>query len=179
MKKPYTFIVLFLLLLASLDASAILMPIVGPNNDQLEKHPRKLKLKEKAAVWMLHRKMKKQIRKYRKQNRLSTDTTNCGQILLKTGDRMDVKILKISEESVRFKRCGEENGAELVLSKDDIYEILLPGDVVVFKNTGKTHSSHKSGGADAGRVVLIILGVLGGISLLGLLALLALFATLG
>jgi len=168
-------VVLFLFF--TFNVSAILVPKVS--SKQIVSGPtHRLSLKEKTALWILRRKVKKQLRKHKRWTRNSVDTTNCDQILLKTGDRLDVRIIKISENSVRFVRCEGETD-ELVLSKDDIHKIVLSDGVVVYKNLNKSSRKHKSNhDSDAGRIVLIILAIIGGIILLSLLIVAAAFAAL-
>jgi len=176
MKTLSSYFLILILVGFSLDASAIVVPKDRTKQVIVNPQPHKLSLKEKTALWILRRKVKKKLRKHIKWNRNAVDTTDCDRILLKTGDQLDVRIIKISEESVRFVRCGETS--ELVLSKDDISEVLLSDGIVVYKNLNKTSKKPKSNSSDAGRVVLIVLGILGGIILLWLLFVLALISSL-
>ena len=158
------------------NVSAILVSKVS-SKQTVSTQAHRLSLKEKTALWILRRKVKKQLRKLNRRTRNSADTTNCDQILLKTGDLLKVRVLKISEKSVRFVRCEGETD-ELVLSKDDIHEIVLSDGIVIYKNLNKSGNKHKSNnGSDVGRIVLIVLAILGGLTLLSLLFILALLSS--
>ncbi len=161
MKTFASSILILLIQLVAVDASAILTPNVkvAPILSTSSSMHHKRTLKEKAAWWILRRKIKKQLKKHK----ITSDTTKCDQILLKTGDRIDVNLIKISEQSVRFTRCHEDSDAALVLSKEDIQKIFLSDGIVVYKNTNKPPKKSKSSG-DAGKVILIVLGIiLGGL----------------
>ncbi len=149
------------------NASAIVVPNSSAKKVTVSPNSHKLSLKEKAALWILRKKVKKQLRKQKKLRKL-VDTTDCDQILLKTEQWLDVRIIKISDKDVRFVRCGDDT-TELVLSKDEIQEIRLSDGVSIYKNTDKKPNKTKS--ISAGKVVLIILGAILASLLLGFLLL--------
>ena len=177
MKTLVVGILFLLFMISASDASAILAPRLSPNNKLVHfEKTHKLKLKEKVALWSLRRKLKKKLRKAKKHSQVYVDSTSCDQILLRTGDKLAVRIIKISENDVRFVRCTGDTD-EIVLSKLDIFEIQLSDGVVIYKNKNKSKTKKKSNN-QVGKVVLIVLGVVIGSILLGFLFLLALVSGL-
>ncbi len=154
---------LFVILLSSFDASAVVA--VRVSSDQAEgakeislvtPKNRKLKFKEKAALWIFRRKLKKQLKKQTKTiQRSLSDTTECDQIQLATGDILDVKLITVSDTDVRFVRCGVEGAEELTLSKSDVKKITLSEGVTIYQNTG----AKKQNGNQAGKKYGVILGI--------------------
>lgn len=105
---------------------------------------RKLRLKDKAALWLIKRKLKKNVK--RTSFEYIQDTTGCTTILLKTGDSLKVKLLKTTKNEVIFKRCGHRK-SEISISKADIHQIVLSGGLVIFdsqKNTSKSPNNRTS-----------------------------------
>ncbi len=93
----------------------------------------KLKLKEKIALWVLKRKLKKwQKKNPRPKINPSIDTTYCATILLNTGEELKAKLLKVTDTSVKFVRCGTQK--VLTLSKSDIVSIMLYDQVALYQD---------------------------------------------
>jgi len=138
------FLVILIVTFQVTVSSAILTPV------QKGTKTHKLKFKEKAAIWLFKRKLKK-IKKNlnissQAFNYHNRDTTDCTTILLKTGDQLEVKLLKTTENDVIFRRCNKRE-SEITMSKSDIFQIILSDGLVVFdgkkhevksKNSGRT-----------------------------------------
>ncbi|HHB79329.1 MAG TPA: hypothetical protein ENK85_08865 [Saprospiraceae bacterium] len=103
--------------------------------------------RQKATIWFLKRKIKKYQKKHHKI--FAEDTTGCATILLKTGDKIKVKLIGTTGSEVRFFRCGEQTG-EVILSKSDIQQITLSGGEMIYDsainyaNNKKKKSKRKS-----------------------------------
>ncbi|MBL7812514.1 MAG: DUF4190 domain-containing protein [Bacteroidetes bacterium] len=51
------------------------------------------------------------------------DTNSCDFILLRTGEEIKCKIIKIKSKEVRFKKCASTNGPTYIIKKSDISQI--------------------------------------------------------
>jgi len=145
---------LFVLLVTSLPT--VSSAIVSPSHQIVKSH--KLKLKEKAAIWLLKRKLKKAKKHWNHALTVTNDTTDCATILLNTGDKIAVKLLKTTEDDVVFKRCGTRKSV-ITMSKSDIFQIVLSDGLVIFDSNRNPIKSHrtKSSKPNYGYAVLAVL----------------------
>jgi hypothetical protein len=77
------------------------------------------------------------------------DTLKCDKILLKNGEEIDVKVLEISPNEVKYKKCDNVDGPIVTTYKNDVFMVKYSnGSKEVFNNEtfGNTmKSEYKSG----------------------------------
>ena len=156
-------------LLVSYDANAIFAPRQEPMPKTSSiKQPRKLKLKERAALWMLKRKIKKLQKKQR--NAVLSDSIRCERIILKSGDTIEVKITKVSLMDVQFVRCGADDASVLMISKADIEKICLSDGAVIYQNTDANRRKTRQNNSLKVVLLVILVLVLAPIITIGIIA---------
>lgn len=150
---------------------------VTPIKQKVSTH--RLKFKEKAAYWLLKRKIKKA----RKRGKLplsfyqnARDTTDCSTIILNSGDLLTVQLLETTETDVTFKYCGKDK-QKITLSKSDIYQVVLSDGLVVFDSKKMTATSHGKKSTAPKYGVAILAGIVGvfGLLILGTFPIVAVF----
>ncbi|MFK8009398.1 MAG: hypothetical protein AB8H03_23760 [Saprospiraceae bacterium] len=79
------------------------------------------KRKKKFFARMAEKIMKRRVGKMIKKYRLSP--VECDQIVLNSGEELDVKIIKVGEERIRYKSCDFQNGPTRSIRIEDIFLI--------------------------------------------------------
>lgn len=79
------------------------------------------KKKKNFFARMTERIMKKRAGKMLKK--LKVNSTKCDRIITNDGKEIDVKIVKIGEERIRYKKCDFQNGPTHSIRKEDIFMI--------------------------------------------------------
>lgn len=79
------------------------------------------KKKKRFLTRMLEKIMKKRVGK--KIKKLGLNITECVRIVTTDGEEMEVLIVKIGEERIRYKNCDFQNGPTRSIRKEDIFMI--------------------------------------------------------
>ncbi len=160
MKHQYSitlFLVIFIFAYCSNPTQA-----VNPVNNKIEKtseihYPelpdhsgtsRKSELtwKEKLALKIIEKKIKKARKKWSKEGKFSTNITQedrCHTLILKTGEELKVLLYKVTETEVVYKPCGQPEGDEITIPIEEVVEIKTKYGQVIFKHPGYANLKSK------------------------------------
>jgi hypothetical protein len=129
---------------------------------------KKLTLKEKLGLYFL----RKEIRKNNKRNlrKVVSLDDECFTMYLKSGDILEVKLIQITPNEIKYQRCNKPGDPEIVIAKSDVFSIKdKSGDLIY---SSKNESWKKGYGARTGPTdnLALVSGILGIASLtIGLL----------
>ena len=84
-------------------------------------HSKKKKKKKKFFARMTEKIMKRRIGKMIKK--LNLDPSNCARIIKTDGEEIEVIIVKVGAERIRYKKCDFQNGPTRTIRKEDIFMI--------------------------------------------------------
>lgn len=93
---------------------------------------RKLTFSEKIAFKIFNKKIKKAARSKKKQSK--TRAVDCGKIVLKTGEIIEVDLIQISSTEVKYKRCNKPEDPEFVIDKKEIFSIQDAQGEILYTN---------------------------------------------
>ncbi len=93
---------------------------------------RKLTFSEKIAFKIFNKKIKKAARSKKKQSK--TSAVDCGKIVLKTGEILEVELIQISSTEVKYKRCNKPEDPEFVIDKKEIFSIQDAQGEILYTN---------------------------------------------
>ncbi|MFK7772230.1 MAG: hypothetical protein AB8F94_08820, partial [Saprospiraceae bacterium] len=79
------------------------------------------KKKKKFFTRMTEKIMKRRVRKMLKK--LNLASSDCARIVKKNGEEIEVLIIKIGEDRIRYKNCDFQNGPTRSIRKEDIFMI--------------------------------------------------------
>ena len=82
---------------------------------------KKKKKKKKFFTRMIEKIMKRRVGKRIKK--LKLDSSECVRIVTTVGEEMELLIVKVGEERIRYKRCDFQNGPTRSIRKEDIFMI--------------------------------------------------------
>ncbi|HHB78147.1 MAG TPA: hypothetical protein ENK85_02800 [Saprospiraceae bacterium] len=130
----------FIMLLISTDIFALraststkLAPVNRTEIPFYQKH--KPRFKEKVALWLFRKKIKKAMRKSKHLRQTAvfpTDTSKCATVSFKTGATLRIQLIEISDNAVQMAKCGTTD--TMSISKSDILQVTLSDGVVIYKN---------------------------------------------
>lgn len=82
---------------------------------------KKLSFREKIALQVLRKKSRKKFNSYMANNPSSSD--ECFTMYLKNGDVLEVKLLQITQNEIKYQRCNKPGDPEIIISKSDVFSI--------------------------------------------------------
>ncbi len=116
MKKIWLFIFLWTFI-SPQNMAATPVDFINPKTPT-EESVKPKKKKKKFFARMTERIMKKRVGKMMKKLRL--DFSDCARIIKSNGEKLDVVIVKIGRERIRYKKCDFQNGPTHTILKEDI-----------------------------------------------------------
>lgn len=102
----------------------------GLSNREIEKLTgRKLTLREKLGLNMLRRQSKANI---------TTPSDKCFTMYLKNGDVIEVKLIQIGTNEIKYQRCNKPDDPEIVIAKEDVFSIKDSNGDAIFSSKDET-----------------------------------------
>lgn len=104
--------------------------IAGFTNKEIEiLAGRKLTIREKLGLNML-----------RRQNKANVAGTGdkCFTMYLKNGDVLEVNLIQISTNEIKYKRCNKPDDPEIVISKEDVFSIKDGSGEAIYSSKNET-----------------------------------------
>ena len=176
MKKVLLLSFLLLLLFNQKNyAAPVAVMDVYPTSEKVEVQKKKKK-KKRFFNRLTKRILEKKIGKMVKKMGLYpvVDSTKCDVLLKSDGEEMNVRVIEVGVETIKFKKCEDENGSTFSLNKKAVFMIkYADGEKAVFKNIESTREGgmatqrvameegSSSGGFGIGLVLGVLLGLLG------------------
>jgi hypothetical protein len=96
--------------------------LAGLSNNEIEVLTgKRLTLREKAGLYFLRRKAGKGVSGNLQKPAGSED--KCFTMYLKNGDVLEVKLIQITPDEIKYKRCNKPDDPEIVIAKADVFSI--------------------------------------------------------
>ncbi len=89
------------------------------------------------------------------------NTDACAQIVLKNGDIVEATILEITLADIKYKKCANDKGTEINISKREVLSVLATDGEVIYRNTESDVKTVKDKSIDPFTIVSLITGILG------------------
>lgn len=120
---------------------------------------KKLTIKEKLGLYLF----RKEIKKSNKRNAkwVASFNDECFTIYLKNGDVLEVKLIQITPNEIKYQRCNKPGDPEIVIAKSDVFSIKdKSGDLIY---SSKNESWKKGYGTRTGPTdnLAMVSGILG------------------
>jgi hypothetical protein len=96
--------------------------LAGLNNSEIEMLTgKRLTLREKAGLYFLRRQAGKN-GSGKLQNPAGSED-KCFTMYLKNGDVLEVKLIQITPDEIKYKRCNKPDDPEIVIAKSDVFSL--------------------------------------------------------
>lgn len=135
---------IFILLFFAPKTFAAFVPASEPAKQQIEANPanmrdaslqlalmsnkdiealtgKKLTLKEKVGLYFFRRKVEIRNSSYFANNTYSNE--NCFTMYLKNGEVIEVKLIQITTNEIKYQRCNKPDDPEIVIAKKDVFSV--------------------------------------------------------
>lgn len=122
--------------------------LAAMSNKEIEKLTgKKLTFKEKAGLFLLRHQWKRKAEKPVVAQEHWED--KCFSMYLKNGEVVEVKIILIGTEEIKYKRCNKIDDPEMVISKEDVFSIKDSNGESIYSS--KDENWKRGGSASDGR----------------------------
>lgn len=107
------------------------------SNKDIEKAiGKKLSFREKIGIILLKRNIRKNYRSYLKNQQFLND--ECFTMYLKNGDVIEVKLLQISPNEIKYQRCNKPGDPEIIISKADVFSIKDKSGEIIYSSQNES-----------------------------------------
>lgn len=135
--------------------------IVNLSNQEIERLTgKKLRLTEKIGLYLLRKEAAKQEKRLIKAVRQNPE--DCFTMYLKNGDVLEVNVIQITPNEIKYRRCNKPGDPEIVISKNNVFNIKdKDGDTIFSSQTEswKKATGTRTGKTDSGALASGILGI--------------------
>jgi len=122
--------------------------LAAMSNKEIEKLTgKKLTFKEKAGLFLVRHQWK--IKSIKPVVKTKHWEDKCFSMYLKNGDVVEVKIIQIGTDDIKYKRCNKPDDPEMVISKADVFSIKDSNGDSVYSS--KDENWKRGGSASDGR----------------------------